>query len=132
MTFERWIAISGVCLAAACGGGGSEPESELKFLKAAPTEDVLCSFVVGKTTEDEVLRVLGEPTNYSADSLGSLLQYWVGSLAEVGSSGVRAVNLSFDDTGTLDMASVDQIPYPQCWRSRAETRDAAERAGSSL
>ena len=107
------------------GGGGSEPETGFVYLRTVPSEEVLCSFVVGVTTESDVIDVLGEPTNYSGDSLGSFLQYWVGSLEEIGASGLRAVLLSFDEEGKLESPSVQQIPFPQCWRDQLAARDGA-------
>jgi hypothetical protein len=66
-------------LAVACGGGddGGTPETGYVFLQAVPSEETLCSFVVGETTMGQVMDVLGEPTHYSESPTGSLLQYWI-------------------------------------------------------
>jgi len=111
----------------ACGGGGGRADEETgyAFLEAVPSDEVLCSFVVGETTQAEVLDVLGEPTNYSGDTRGSFLQYWIGSLGEIERSGVRGVYFSFGVDGTLESPSVTQIPFPQCWRDQLAARDAA-------
>ncbi len=48
-----------LAMSSACGGGGgSEEETGFTFLRDVPSEQVLCSFVVGETTEAEVLGVL--------------------------------------------------------------------------
>lgn len=123
---KRLLSMCCVVAAGACGGGGgSDPETGLVFLGAAPSEQVLCSLVVGQTTQTDVLDLLGEPTHYSEDSLGAFFQYWVGSEAELGRTGLRAVLLSFDAQGRLDSPSVQQIPFPQCWREQLAARDAA-------
>ena len=117
--------VFGAAAIVACGGDDGGEDTGFAFLQAVPSEAVLCSFVVDVTTEDQVLDALGEPTSYSGDAFGSFLQYWVGSIAETGASGVRGVYFAFDAQGKLDTPSVTQIPFPQCWRDQIDAREAA-------
>jgi hypothetical protein len=129
--FNNHLLFAIVVAVAGCGGGGedsSERETGFLFLESDPTEELLCSFVIGVTTQSEVVVALGEPTHYSENTLGSVLQYWIGSEAELGTSGLRAVLFSFDEEGKLDSPSVQQVPFPQCWRQQL---DAADRASGA-
>jgi hypothetical protein len=110
----------------ACGGGSSETDSGIVFLASTPPEEVLCSFVIGETTQSEVLDELGEPTHHSEDATGAVLQYWVGSEAELGGAGPRLILFEFDAEGRLETPLVQQLPFPQCWRNQAAALDAAD------
>lgn len=122
------IIVAATVSIAACGGGSSEADSDsgLMFLASTPSEEVLCSFVIGETTQSEVLDELGEPTHHSEDVMGSVLQYWIGSEADFGGAGPRVIVFGFDVEGKLETPMVQQLPFPQCWRSQAAALDAAE------
>ena len=109
----------------ACGAGDGAPASEigLVFLDSVPSEAVLCSFAIGRTTTTEVLDALGEPTYYSDSTSGAILQYWIGSEAELGTGLVRMVVFGFDAAGALETPWVQEVPLPQCWRDQAAARD---------
>lgn len=125
--FKSHIAICALAVTvSACGAGGGAPASELDLvlLDTAPSESVLCSFVLGQTTTSDVLDTLGEPTHYSDSTIGAELQYWIGSAAELGTGLVPMVVFGFDAAGTLETPWVQEVPFPQCWRDQAIARDA--------
>lgn len=106
--------------AAACGaggGGGDDVEADSAYLVAAPSESLLCSFIVGQTTEAEIVDALGEPTFATSTASGSDLQYWVGSDSFTGATLPRIISFMFDADGQLRMAYVQQLPFPGCWRN---------------
>jgi hypothetical protein len=109
---------------AACGGGGVDADYDTGFatLKEKPSDEVLCSFIIGQTTMDDVTDALGAPTSYTEDSGGSFLQYLIGAL---GQGPVRGVFFSFDADGKLDAPSVNEVSFPQCWRDQLDAREAA-------
>jgi hypothetical protein len=112
---NKYIFVSAfVVLAAGCGGGGGSSDNGLQFGKTVPSEATLCTFTMGVTTRDQVETVLGPPTNFSDDDLGSSLQYWYGNAAVP--SDLRTMLFGFDDEGIFDNASLSQIHYPACWR----------------
>ena len=71
---------------------------------------------MGVTPRDRVEGVLGTPTSFNDDELGSSVQYWCGNATIV--DDLRIVLLRFDDDGIFDGASLTYVPYPQCWRDQ--------------
>lgn len=134
MNLKSFISMSGVLALVACGagGGGYQTETGLTLLATTPSEDVLCSLVIGETTSDEVLEVLGEPTHRSEDAMHALFQYWIGDEADLGELGRRVILLSFDGSGTLVSPLVEEVPFPQCWREQKEAYEQAQRAPLDL
>src|SRR5690606_1228710 len=124
---KNLLAVSVLVAAVACGAGGgdsgSESNSVLVFLDAAPSEALLCSFIIGETTSSEVLDALGEPTHYSESSLGVSLQYWIGSEADVGGAGPRILVYGFDAAAKRETPYVQQLSFPACWRSQSAVMD---------
>jgi hypothetical protein len=112
---NQYIFVSAVIVVVAgCGGGGGHPDNGLQFGKTVPSEATLCSFTMGETTREQVETVLGPPTNFSDDDLGTSVQYWYGNAAVL--ADFRTMLLAFDESGIFESASLSQMPYPQCWR----------------
>lgn len=124
---KNLLAVSALVATVACGAGGgdsaSDSNSGLVFLDAAPSEAMLCSFVIGETTSSEVLDALGEPTHYSESSLGISLQYWIGSDADLGGAGPRILVFGFDADDKLETPYVQQLSFPACWRNQGTDMD---------
>lgn len=116
MTKTLVFSLCAVLFSAACGGGGSDPESDIEFIQAIPSEETLCSLSIGVSTRAEVEEALGEPTNFSEGQGGSILQYWYGTAQQFGMGNVRTIVIVFDPANIFESPSVDGLPFPQCWR----------------
>lgn len=108
-------------LCAACGGDSSDMQMDRAYLQAVPSEELLCSFVIGETSRQDIMDALGEPTNVFESASGSSLQYWVRS--EPGSP--RVILFGFEPDGILSDMLTQQVPFPECWREQLDAIEAS-------